>query len=126
MYYRERKINSSLPSFYFCPVSTVPNSLLITYYTYFAHRHCSLNSCCYSIYSGTHAQEINCLILLSDCIFCMYSCNFHVTLLDCLFKNGGGEGILAFLDLCEHNFQISYFIFEISIDSSQYLFSIFF
>lgn len=52
---------------------------------YLAHCYCSLNSGCYSINPSTHSQEINCLVLLADCIFSMYSCNFCIPFLNSLF-----------------------------------------
>lgn len=51
---------------------------------YLAHCNCSLNSGCHSINPSTHSQEINCLVLLADCIFSM-SCNFCIAFLNGLF-----------------------------------------
>ena len=43
-----------------------------------------LNTSCHSVNASTHSPIIQCLILLTNRILCMYLCSLHVAFLDCL------------------------------------------
>lgn len=65
----------------------------LTCYPDLVHSDSSLDSGCHSIHTGTHPQQVNGLVLLTDGIFCMNPACLHITFLDSLQKHRKQEFI---------------------------------